>query len=373
VIIARSSLIVVVGVALATFASALAATDPIATVTATVETEPVPHGGDAADDPAIWVHPTDPALSVVIGTDKAGGGGLGVYNLDGSQHQFLTDGALNNVDLRYGFPLAGRKIDLVAASDRGRRTVAFFHIDQATRTLTKLGGPPVDLGPGFAPYGFCLYHSPRTGRFYAFVTARGDGTVKQFELADDGRGGVAGNLVRTMNVGSLTEGCVADDVHSKFFISEESTAIWMYGAEPDDDEPRTQIDTTGQAGHLRADIEGLTIYHRGDGGGYLLASSQGDSTFAVYELTGGHRFLKRFKIGPGRVDGVSSTDGIDVVNVALGPGFPHGMLVVQDDANTDPPGHQNFKLLPWEAIAGAGDSALTVDTAFDPRRTGTSR
>ena len=169
VMIARSTLILVFGAALATLAWA-AATDPIATVTATFETDPVPHGGDAADDPAVWVHPTDPALSVVIGTDKAGAGGLGVYNLDGSRRQFLIDGALNNVDVRYGFPLAGRKIDLVAASDRGRRSIAFFRTDPATRTLTKLVGPRVDLGTGFAPYGFCLYHSPRTGRFYAFVT-----------------------------------------------------------------------------------------------------------------------------------------------------------------------------------------------------------
>jgi myo-inositol-hexaphosphate 3-phosphohydrolase len=38
-----------------------------------VETTPVPHTGDAADDVAIWVHPTDPVLSTIIGTDKQGG------------------------------------------------------------------------------------------------------------------------------------------------------------------------------------------------------------------------------------------------------------------------------------------------------------
>ncbi|MFI8362035.1 phytase [Streptomyces sp. NPDC085612] len=29
-----------------------------------METAPVSHSGDAADDPAVWVHPTDPARSV---------------------------------------------------------------------------------------------------------------------------------------------------------------------------------------------------------------------------------------------------------------------------------------------------------------------
>ena len=41
-------------------------------VTPVVETSPVPHTGDAADDVAIWVHLTDPVLSTIIGTDKQG-------------------------------------------------------------------------------------------------------------------------------------------------------------------------------------------------------------------------------------------------------------------------------------------------------------
>jgi 3-phytase len=65
------------------------------TVTATIETEPVPHSGDSADDPAIWIHPTDPSQSTIIGTDKHGG--LAVYDLSGTQLQYLPDGDLNNV------------------------------------------------------------------------------------------------------------------------------------------------------------------------------------------------------------------------------------------------------------------------------------
>ena len=72
----------------------------------TVETDPVPHGKDAADDPAIWVHPADPTQSIIIGIDKKGG--LAVYNLAGRQLQYLAGGRINNVDLRYHFPLAAR-------------------------------------------------------------------------------------------------------------------------------------------------------------------------------------------------------------------------------------------------------------------------
>ena len=35
------------------------------------------------DDPAIWIHPTDPAQSLIIGTDKNEDGALYVYNLQG--------------------------------------------------------------------------------------------------------------------------------------------------------------------------------------------------------------------------------------------------------------------------------------------------
>jgi 3-phytase len=45
---------------------------PTSRPAARVETEPVPSSGDAADDPAIWVHPGDPARSLVLGTDKKG-------------------------------------------------------------------------------------------------------------------------------------------------------------------------------------------------------------------------------------------------------------------------------------------------------------
>src|SRR4029453_3449971 len=41
-------------------------------VVASAETDPVPHDGDAAHDPAIWVHPNDPGRSVILGTDKKG-------------------------------------------------------------------------------------------------------------------------------------------------------------------------------------------------------------------------------------------------------------------------------------------------------------
>ena len=95
--------------ATAAFALCMASSIPaqVASVAATVETTPVPSSGDAADDMVVWVHPTTPSASIVIGTDKHAG--LAVYDLTGSQLQFLPDGDLNNVDLRYGFRLPPAK------------------------------------------------------------------------------------------------------------------------------------------------------------------------------------------------------------------------------------------------------------------------
>jgi 3-phytase len=75
-----------------------AAAAPLPQVLAVRETDPVNTEGDAADDPAIWVNPADPAQSLIIGTAKKSG--LYTYGLDGKMVQFLPEGRLNNVDIR---------------------------------------------------------------------------------------------------------------------------------------------------------------------------------------------------------------------------------------------------------------------------------
>src|SRR5215216_5071181 len=185
---------------------ARAATITIATtVTATVETEPVPHSGDSADDPAIWVHPTDPAQSTIIGTDKHGG--LAVYDLTGTQLQYLPDGDLNNVDLRDGFPLSRHAVTLVTAGNRSNDSLAIYRVDPATRRLESVAARTIRTLP---IYGSCMYHSPVTGRFYTFVNSEA-GDVEQWELLATAESRVDARKVRSFTLGSQTEGCVADD------------------------------------------------------------------------------------------------------------------------------------------------------------------
>ncbi len=317
-------------------------------VTASVETENVQSSEDAADDPAIWVHPTDPSMSLLIGTDKTRG--LAVYDLDGKQLQFLEDGELNNVDVRGGFALGGTSVDIAVAGNRTDNSMAIYAIDPESRRLTNVGADSLPLG--IEVYGSCLYKDLATGKLYAFFNAK-DGTVEQWELVDNGAGRVAANRVRTFDVGSQVEGCVADDELGHFYIGEEEHAIWKYSAAPDGGDTRTMVDDVRPTGHIEPDVEGLTIYQSGPGTGYLIASSQGSNEFLVYRREGDNAFLFAFSIGASEtIDEVSGTDGIDVVSANLGGAFTKGLFVAQDDE--DDAGTQNFKLVPWSAIAEAG-------------------
>jgi 3-phytase len=337
--------------------------DPV-TVRATFETDPVPNGGDAADDPAIWVHPEDPARSTVIGTDKLGG--LAVYGLDGRQIQYLPCGRMNNVDLRYDFPLGGKKVDLASSGNRKDDTLGLFGIDPDCGKLEDVAARPIRLG--IRAYGSCMYRSAKTGVFYAIVNSPG-GEVDQYELTDDGHGRVDARRVRAFKLGGIVEGCVADDDLGHLYIGEEGMGIWKYPAEPDGGTERTLVDRTGREGHLTADVEGLAIYHAPGGKGYLLASSQGSNSFVVYRREGANEYVMTFRIGAGRgIDAVRDCDGIEVVSAALGDRFPRGLFVAQDGDNEG--GNQNFKLVRWEEIAEAANPPLTVDTSWNPRRQG---
>jgi 3-phytase len=99
------------------------------------------------------------------------------------------------------------------------------------------------------------------------------------------------------------------------------------------------------------------VYARDDGTGYLIASSQGDSSFRVYRREGDNEFVDSFRVAAcsdGSVDEVTRTDGIEVTSRSLGEKWPKGILVVQDHKNT--PGEpQNFKYVSWDQVVRASD------------------
>ncbi len=315
-------------------------------------TEPVASAGDAADDPAIWIHPESPEQSLILGTDKRGG--LYVYDLQGRERQYLADGRLNNVDLRAGFELNGERVALVAATNRSDDTIALYRVDPQQRRLERVSMVDGPLETGFEEsYGLCMYHDPERDRHYVIANDK-EGRVHQWRL--EGRDErVVAERVRAFDVGSQTEGCVADDEHGNLFIGEEAVAIWRYSADPTGGVQRIAVDRAGN-GHFTADVEGLALYNRPDGSGFLVASSQGDDRFTVYRRRGAHAYVGDFRIGlaPGRgQDGASETDGIEVVSTPLGTDYPEGILVAQDGRNLMPPQNQNYKLVSWSAVRAA--------------------
>jgi 3-phytase len=310
-----------------------------------VQTDPVPSLGDAADDPAIWVHPSDPHKSRVFGTDKQGG--LLAYDLAGKQLQDLRVGRLNNVDVRAGFDLNGQLVDLAVASNRDQNSLQLFVIDRSSGELRNLGQLPTSLED---IYGLCMFKDA-AGAIYAIPNAK-DGTFLQYRLSADA-GRIKGELVRQFKVESQPEACVADDRNQRLFVGEEDVAVWTLDARADAPTRLEQVITSGNVVH--DDIEGLAIY-QGATRNYLVISSQGNDSYVVLDATAPYAVRGAFRIGLNAqqgIDGASETDGLDVTSANLGGIWNAGMLVVQDGRKRMPEDRQNYKYLPWTAVAKA--------------------
>jgi 3-phytase len=306
-----------------------------------LETEPVKNRDDAADDMAIFIHPDNPGVMAIIGTNKQAG--LNVYDHTGrAVHEYLF-GRINNVDLRQGVPWNGGKITLVGGSNRSDNSLVFYRLDEKTLELKPLHRRPIASGLNEV-YGFCLYLADAC---YAFVVGK-DGILEQWRLDANEDGSLSASMVRSFDAGDQCEGLVADDELSFLYIGEEDRGIWKYSARPDGDSTRTKVDLVKENPRLKADIEGLTIYYKTGGEGYLIASSQGNNSYAVYERQGSNRYLGSFKIeASNAIGGTSDTDGIDVTSLPFGL-YPKGIFVAQDGHNGK--ANQNFKIVDFRDI-----------------------
>lgn len=350
--------------------------------------------GDA-DDPAIWLHPTDPARSLIAGALKDGG--LEVYALTGEVVQSLSPEGVryNNVDVLYGFPLSGAATDLFVFSDRYRDVLAIYAIDPETGELRDVSdprGPRIHTPAGAEPdgettaYGLATYQDSETRTFHAFVSRRETNEVAQLELTAEGDT-VTWKKLRTLTLAlpegfsgdnPQVEGMVVDPELGVAYLAQEQVGIWKLTADPESGDAPELIHPVDND-VLSADAEGLTIYFGPDGTGYLMASSQGSSTFLVYTREGGNTFLGSYTVGTnGGIDGVEESDGSMVLNVPLGDGFPQGLVVVHDGLNDpevlaeDDGEMENvstaFKFVPWQNVAAAFDPPLLIDTeSYRPR------
>jgi len=319
-------------------------------VGAAVSTQPV----GEADGVAIWRNPAAPAKSTVIGALP--GQGLAVFNLKGELIQkirFPKAGA-GEVDVREGFPLGNDTISLVAGGVKNGYLIYAYRVVPATGKLQSVL-PEKPIATVVNPYGSCLYHSKKSGKFYLFITSK-SGDIEQYHLSDDGAGKLAAKRVRTIHHRQLgnpvIEACVCDDESGWLFISQENECkIWRYDAEPDGDTDSPFL--VDMARIAPGDnVEGLAIVPTGVGSGYLIASIQGSWTYKVYDRRPPHKLISSFQVSTPRTPSgksllVTSHDCIEATNANLGPAFPHGLFVTQDASGTQGP---RYEFVPWKMI-----------------------
>ena len=335
------ALVVVLGIVVARTLFPSPASRGASAIAAFAETPPVGGSGDRADDPAI-VH------NDVIGSDKGSGasGGLGIYSqATGSQERRYTRGDTANVDVRTGLPLgASQRVALVCSSQRNTAQIECFRKSSTDDTLTLVGthGVNTDL------YGLCMYRdaSASPDKYYVFTTYD-SGRVEQYSIVDASRDGdVDFTLVRTFDVGSLTEGCAADDNKDRLFLSEEDVALWQYGALPSDGTSRIAVDRVQSlGGRLQPDIEGVDLYEDPSAAhdGYIIVSSQGDSTFHVYNRDD-EAWRGSFHVSGSAGDEVTNSDGVAVSQADQ-------LLVVHDTSASG--GSSNYKFVHWTDVKAA--------------------
>lgn len=318
-------------------------------VTARAQTDPVARAGDAADDPAIWVHPSDPDGARILGTNKKQG--LLVYDLQGRQLQLLEAGRLNNVDVRQDLRIGGARVDLAMATQRDENAMVLFAID-ANGKVAEVARIPTTLDD---IYGACLYRTPQGG-LDAFVNDK-DGRYLHYRITRNG-GRFGAELKRRFRLASQPEGCVADDRTGLLFMGEEDRGVWVVDADASRPAVPRMVLAVGDV--LHADVEGMGLYH-GSKGSWLVVSSQGNDSYVVLDAAPPFRVRGAFRIGidaQAGIDGASETDGLEVTSARLGGPYARGLLVVQDGHKRLPDGPQNFKLVAWEDVAkalGLGD------------------
>ncbi|HYH51412.1 MAG TPA: phytase [Acidimicrobiia bacterium] len=378
------------------FSSANAAQPASELAPPALETEVI--GGANATDPALWVHPTDPAQSMIIGADNVR---LSTYDMSGA---VLVEGAaaaandFTSVDTRNGVTLGGAPVSIATAV--GNHTVRFYTIDPATRALTDVSATAGGIKESveFPKHGgsasnVCMYQSPVSGKTYAFALAD-NGYAQQLELVEaDGKFGV--KVVRGYTgaqsgawdtAATAVDGCVVDDETKTLYVSERGAGIWKFDAEPpatpSTPTPGTLIDKAAPDGNLQNTTKGLAIVRTGEGAGYLLASSFDgtltgavDSTFNVYDRIT-HAFIRTFKVSEGTtVDNCRDSKGIDATASNVAAGFESGMFICQDSRNRPATGggtvEDNYKMVAMELIADmAAAVPTTVTTA--PQATSTT-
>ncbi len=312
-----------------------------------------------ADDPAIWLHPTDRSQSLILGTDKGDPepGALYVFDLQG---KIMADKVVhglhrpNNVDVEYGLQLHGVPTDIAVTTQKYAKKVR-VHSVPVMRALDQ-GGLEIFSGEAkVEPMGIALYKRPADGAIFMIVGRKSgpDGSyLWQYRLEDDGTGNVSAMKVREFGAWSgkgEIEAIAVDDVLGYVYYADEWAGIRKYHADPDAAEAQDELAMFGTEG-FKGDREGIAIYQVSDGTGYLIVSNQQADTFHFYKREGepgaphDHRLTRVLRLS------TAGSDGSEVTSAQLHAQFPHGLFVAMSEGGT-------FHYYAWPDLAG---DSLTI-------------
>ncbi|KAI9145409.1 hypothetical protein BKA69DRAFT_1051319 [Paraphysoderma sedebokerense] len=204
------------------------------------------------DDPEVYVHPTDPNYSVILGTTKSKlDGGIHVWDVEGKELWFQPVGngsGVNSVDVIYDIVIEGtnEKVDVAIGGIRGKTNgIGVWQIiPSAIETNSR--NPSLANTSSYIPilaplqvhefddsileiYGSCIYSPLSSSNKYVFITTK-KGRIFQFRLTIQKSGqGFVSTLYSarnfTVGMGSQLENCVADSENEILFIGEESVGV----------------------------------------------------------------------------------------------------------------------------------------------------
>lgn len=294
------------------------------------------------DDPAIWINPADPAASLVLGTDKEVDGALYVFDLQGKVvADKVVRGLLrpNNVDIAYGVELGGQRVDVAVVSERYAHRLRIYRLPD----MAPIDGGGIEVFAGERArdvMGIALYTRQSDGALFAIVSrsdafAPREGYLHQYRLAEDGTGMLRGVFTRAFGSWSgikEIEAVAVDNELGHVYYSDETYGIRKYHADPLTEDADEQLAEFGQT-DFTEDHEGLSLYKRANGTGYLLASDQQANRFNFYAREGtaanphDHTLLASILLG------TDESDGSDLTTVEL-PGFPGGLFVAMSTDRT---------------------------------------
>lgn len=319
---------------------------PISTVNPLVITDTVKWD---SDDPAIWIHPTDPSKSLIIGTDKHQDGALYAFDLKGKIvkiHKNLE--RPNNVDIAYGFSFNGELIDIAVVTERLEQRVRVFKLPE----LELIDGGDLIVFNGNterAPMGIATYKRESDNLFFIFVSGKSgpeEGYLAQYLLESNEQNNIRMKEVRQFGKYSgkqEIEAIAVDDKLGFVYYSDETAGVRKYHADPDNPDADRELAFFAIEG-FAADHEGISIYNKTDTTGYIVVSDQQANQFWIFPREGTpgnphqHHTLKIIKAA------TVFSDGNEVTNIPL-PGFPKGLFVAMSDDKT-------FQYYSWDDIAG---------------------